>query len=184
VTTQNRLFQTVLATFLPERIIGEFKATVTIEEVATDDLEITSHPVQQGANITDHSFNLPSLVSIRVLYNAEPSKLAEVYAQLLKLKQDRIPMQVVTGKRTYNNMLMKTLTQMNDSSTETALQVNFDLQEVFITALQVVSVAPRPKQANAGVTGSTESAGKKTPQDASENEQAQTTSVLADLFGN
>ncbi|MCK4883525.1 MAG: hypothetical protein KAS30_01515 [Candidatus Diapherotrites archaeon] len=181
--TQNRLFETILANFIPDRIIGAFKATVTIEEVATDDLEITSHPVQQGANITDHAFNKPSLVDIRILYNAEPSKLAETYAQLLKLKQDRIPMQVVTGKRTYPNMLMKSLQQINDSVTESALQINFSLQEIFITSLQVVSVAPRAKQADAGKTGATENAGKKTVQEAGENEQVQTTSILSDIFG-
>jgi len=177
------LFQTVLTTFTPLRAIGEFQTTVTIEETATDDLEITSHPVQQGANITDHAYNKPSLVSIRCLYNAEASKLAETYAQLLKMKQDRIPMQVTTGKRTYKNMLVKTLTQMNDSSTETALQINFDLQEIFITSLQVVSVPPRPRQKNAGKTGSTENAGKKSAQNASDNEQAKSSSILADVFG-
>ena len=43
------------ATIVPRRSIGPFNATLTIEEVASDDLEITQHPVQQGAAITDHA---------------------------------------------------------------------------------------------------------------------------------
>jgi hypothetical protein len=180
---KNKLFGTLLATFLPQRTIGVFQATVTIEEIATDDLEITQHPVQQGASITDHAFSKPATVSIRSTHSDTPAQLAETYAKLLKLQKDRIPMKVVTGKRTYKNMLMKTLTQNNDSSSETALQINFVLQEIFITDLQVVSIAPINRQALAERTASQETAGKKALQLTKEAEQVKVTSALKDLKG-
>ena len=42
--------------FKPKRMIGSFEATVTIEEGAQDELEITQHPVQDGGVITEDAF--------------------------------------------------------------------------------------------------------------------------------
>jgi len=179
----NRLFETELATFLPERVIGPFKATVTIEEVANDELEITSHPVQQGANITDHAYMKAAQLTVRCMYNDEPSKLVEVYDSLRKLQSDRIPMKVVTGKRTYRNMLIKTLGAITDSATENVLQITFNLQELFLTALEVVSVPPRARQAQADKTGATENAGKKKAGEAGDKEGEKTTSILGQIKG-
>ena len=41
------------------RSIGGIIPDVTIEEVHTDEIELTQHPVQQGAAITDHKFKKP-----------------------------------------------------------------------------------------------------------------------------
>ena len=50
--------------FKPRRKIGSFYATVTISETGTDEMEITSHPVQYGAAITDHAYKKPVSLSI------------------------------------------------------------------------------------------------------------------------
>jgi len=42
------------------------RASVTIEEVHTDELEITDHPVESGAAISDHAFKHPAEVTIRM----------------------------------------------------------------------------------------------------------------------
>jgi hypothetical protein len=180
--TQNALFQTILAAFVPERAIGAFQATVTIEENSNDELEITSHPVQQGASITDHSYMKPAMLTVRALYTDNPSKLVEVYAQLQKMQTDRIPMKVVTGKRTYNNMLMRSLSQTNGSTSENILQVSFDLQEVFITALEVASVPPRERQAQPENTGKIEQAGKKAVQEATKQEDERVRQITGRSF--
>lgn len=50
------------------------QAQVTIEEVHTDELEITDHPVQQGAAIADHAFKLPAEVVIKMGWSNSPSQ--------------------------------------------------------------------------------------------------------------
>lgn len=45
-----------------------------LEEHHDDDLQITEHPVEYGANITDHAFKLPARVVIRWLWSDSPSK--------------------------------------------------------------------------------------------------------------
>lgn len=174
------LFNTLLAAFLPQRAIGPFRATVTIEEIGVDTLEITQHPVQQGASITDHAYNLPATVTVSVMFSADTAPLSETYLKLRLLQSSRIPFTLVTGKRTYRNMLIKALAQTNDATTENVLSIRLDLQEVFITALTVVSVPERSRQANPGTTGATENAGQRSAQPAS---APRSRSALAALAG-
>lgn len=160
------------ATIIPRRAIGPFSATVTVEEVASDDLEITQHPVQQGATITDHAYLKPATVSIKIMFNAADAPLAETYAKLLKLQASREPFDVVTGKRAYKNMLLKSLGQTNDAQTENVLSISAELQEIFIVQVETTTVPPRKQQANPGKTGATENAGQKSAQPAPERNRS------------
>lgn len=160
------------ASFIPRRAIGPFTATVTVEEIASDDLEITQHPVQQGAAITDHAYVKPATVSIRILFNDADAPLAETYAKLLKLQASREPFDVVTGKRAYKNMLFKSLGQTNDAQTENILSISAELQEIFIVQVETTSVPPRRNQSNPGKTGATENAGQKNAQPAPEKNRS------------
>ena len=150
------------ASFMPKRAIGSFTATVTIEESAIDELEVTQHPVQQGAEITDHAFKKPTEVTVTILQaENEDEPLAEIYARVLELQEKREPLDVVTGKRAYKNMLIRSLRQTTDAHTEHALSLTFTLQEIIITALEVVTVPARSKQKDPGKTDATKNAGKK-----------------------
>ena len=46
---------------------------VTIEELHTDELEITDHPVEQGSNITDHAFKHPAEITVKMGFSNSPS---------------------------------------------------------------------------------------------------------------
>ena len=160
------------ATIIPRRSIGPFNATVTLEETASDDLEITQHPVQQGATITDHAYLKPATLSIKIMFNAADAPLAETYAKLRQLQASREPFDVVTGKRAYKNMLFKSLGQTNDAQTENVLSISAELQEIFIVQVETTTVPPRKQQANPGKTGATENAGQKSAQPAPERNRS------------
>ena len=156
------IFDYELATFIPTRSIGSFNATVTIEESGRDEIEITQHPVQQGATISDHSFVKPSTLTLSVMWDASTAPLNETYAKLIELQRAREPIDVVTGKRIYKNMLIRAISQTTDATTENALKINLELQEIIITALKVTSV-----QANPAKTGNIQNTGTKSVQAAS-----------------
>jgi len=160
------------ATIIPRRSIGPFTATVTLEEVASDDLEITQHPVQQGATVTDHAYLKPATVSIKIMFNADDAPLTETYSKLRQLQASREPFDVVTGKRAYKNMLFKSLGQTNDAQTENVLSISAELQEIFIVQVESTTVPPRRQQANPGKTGATENAGQKSAQPAPERNRS------------
>lgn len=168
------------ATIAPIRRIANFDTYVTIEEIASDDLEITQHPVQQGATITDHAYIKPSQLSIKVVFSNRTAPLEEIYKNFLDLQQSRIPFDVITGKRIYTNMLIKSLSQTNDVQTENMLSINMQLQEIIITNIELTSVPPREQQKNPGKTGQTEKAGTKNAAVVSEPKRR---SALATLAG-
>lgn len=169
------------ATIVPRRTIGPFRATVTIEELSSDSLEITQHPVQQGAAITDHAFLNPATISIRFAFNDAESPLSETYTKLRQLQSSREPFDVVTGKRSYKNMMFKSLSQLNDAFTESILDISAELQEVFIVQIETTTVPPRRRQASPGRTGATERTGQKSAQPAPERTRS-AARALADSF--
>lgn len=145
----------------PQRRIGEFTAMVVIEEAGTDELEIAKHPVQDGAQISDNAYVKAATLSMKALFNDETDPLTEVYQKLRDLQALREVFDVVTGKRIYKNMLMKTLSQTTDRETENILSVSMAFEEIIIVQVEVTTVPPRAKQANPGKTGGTQNAGAK-----------------------
>lgn len=166
----------------PKRSIGGIVAQVTLEEVHHDELEITDHPVEQGAIIADHAYKRPAEVVIRCAWSNSPSvsslvagvagaatstingvqslvtgnsaqSVRDVYASLLKLQSDRKPFDVYTGKRVYTNMLLKSLAITTDKEHEQSLLVTATLREVIIVQTQTISVAaPASAQADPAAT--------------------------------
>jgi len=49
------------------------RAQVTISELHTDELEITDHPVDSGAQVSDHAFMHPSEVVLQLAWSNSPS---------------------------------------------------------------------------------------------------------------
>jgi len=151
-----------------------YQAQVTVRERHRDELEITRHPVEFGASITDHAFKRPAEVIIqcgwsnspspsvagKVASATEPSALipwrkggdfiSNVYEALLKLQASRDPFVVYTGKRVYQNMLFASLDVETDETTENALMVTARLQEIIIAQVTVTEI---PRNAVQGKLG-------------------------------
>lgn len=124
-------------------------------------MTITKQPVQQGASITDHAYKEPTAFVTSILFRDNlASSLSEIYADLLELQSAREPLEIVTPKRIYKNMLISVLSQTTDKNTENCLAINISFQEVIIVKVTTVQV-PRTKQRNPGSTGATENAGRK-----------------------
>lgn len=138
------------------RKLGTIIPNVVVEEVHTDTLTITDHPVEQGAPITDHAFKNPAELSMRigwsssslaldtvvssVIDSVKAGKLTtpkiktvrDIYEDLLKLQASRKPFDVSTGKRLYKDMLIKSISTTTDASSENALVVSVVLRQVII----------------------------------------------------
>lgn len=57
---------------------GLFKADAVLEEMHTDRMEITDHPIEQGANIADHAFKRPAEVQLKFAWSNSPVKSASL----------------------------------------------------------------------------------------------------------
>jgi hypothetical protein len=135
----------------PTRSIGGLVMDVTIEENHTDELEITEHPVEQGAAVTDHAYLKPASVTIKAGVSdsgavSRGDKASVVmYEALRKLQASREPFDIVTGKRVYHNMLIKSLSVPDDSTTANALIFTAELQQVILVSVKAVTI-PRARQ--------------------------------------
>lgn len=54
---------------------------ITLEEIHTDELQITDHPVEQGAVISDHAFKRPAQVIITCAWSNTPNKASSILSQ-------------------------------------------------------------------------------------------------------
>ena len=156
----------------PRRHLGPIIAQATIEERHNDELTITDHPVEQGAQITDHAFKRPAEVTLRYGWSAsafantlatlnftqnniEGASLDEIYRKLLDLQASREPFDISTGKRQYTNMLIRSLSTTTDDKTENVLFVNVTCREIIIVQTQATTLPPKNSQSKPKKTAQT-----------------------------
>ncbi|PHM39266.1 bacteriophage protein [Xenorhabdus mauleonii] len=157
--------------------------SVVISEKHQDATEITEHPVQLGAAISDHAYDKPSEVTMEIGFAGGGSLIdgvsmfdfftgtmlgkspKEVYQQLLELKSSKQPFDVTTGKRQYKNMLIRAIEVTTDKTSENVLMVVLTLREVIIVETQTVKgvTAPPERMKYPLDTGSAVDKGTKTP---------------------
>lgn len=162
------------------RSIAGIIPQVIIEEQHTDDLMITEHPVENGADITDHAVKQPSQVIMRCGWSQSGSNVPglsltqpsprDAYKMLLDLQASRKPFDVVTGKRpNYKNMLIKRLSTVTDEDTENVLIIDVELREIIVVDTSsisgTVSVGDPKNLQNPAATSSLTNAGAKQLQD-------------------
>lgn len=135
------------------RAIGGFIADVTVKETHKDDLTITTHPVERGAAITDHAFKNPAQLTVQAGTKGAGLSLSDAYASLLDLQASAELLEVQTGKRLYQNMLIRSLAVETDAATENVLMITAQLQEVILvetleTAMPKNAVRQAPQSAS------------------------------------
>lgn len=169
----------VSALFMSGRSIGGIIPDVTIEEHHTDNLTITDHPVEQGASITDHAFKNPSEITMRAgwsnsnsivnslvsgsLFSGQINNVTDLYRQLLALQESRKVFDLITGKRTYTSMLIKSLAVTTDRDTENALIVTVGMRQVIIVQTSAVALKPATDQKSPQDTAALQLAGTRQP---------------------
>ncbi|KMW73349.1 bacteriophage protein [Photorhabdus luminescens subsp. luminescens] len=170
------LFQQQTRSFGTESML--LVPSVVIAEKHTDALEITEHPVEIGAAVSDHAYKKPSEITMELgfagggslLDFVDTSKIGlsmglspkETYQKILDLQELREPFNVITGKRTYENMLIKAIEVTTDRHSENVLLCTLTLREVIITSTQKVQVAQKEVMKTGVSTSAVENSGTKT----------------------
>lgn len=146
------------ALFRPSsRAIDIIIPDVVFEEIHRDELIITQHPVEKGAAITDHAFKRPAELEMRVGWSDSTAGYMgyarQVYDRLRRLQDERRPFPVYTGKRRYQNMLMRGLALTTDDKSEFAALVVVALQEVILTSTQTTGGQQNGPQSGTATPG-------------------------------
>lgn len=139
---------------LPGTVTGAMfviQADAVISEEHLDEMIMTDNPVEagsQGAIVTDHAYRLPSELVLTYDWATasaqnttfDPSFLTSLYQQMLSIEANKTLLQVFTGKRQYNNMLIRALATTTDAAHENVLLLRVSLREILIATTQTLTL--------------------------------------------
>jgi len=154
------------------RQIGDLIANVTVEEIHSDELIITEHPVEQGSEISDHAYKRPAEVMIRCAWSDDDPEskgdfnyIQTIYYRLLDMQSRFQLLDILTGKRVYKNMLLRQLTVTTDVKSQTALMLTAICRQVILATTTTISISndptvqAMPEQTQAAVKNGTKALG-------------------------
>lgn len=134
----------------------------------TSKLNITEHPVETGANVSDHAFVEPAEVVMEIgmsdaaksvvkgQFATKKSRSVNAYELLMELQKQRIPIQINTRLGQYKNMLIETISAPDDYRTLYGLRVTVTFREVIIASTKTVKISARPNTTNSTNRGNVE----------------------------
>jgi hypothetical protein len=146
--------------------VNAIEFDVVVSEAHDAEVEVTEHPVEQGANITDHArvkaeavtldalvSNTPLADSLR-LENGQPKEFPwqapgraqDIYLQLRDLKDARQLVTVATQRGTYTNMVITRLSVPVTVETGEALRFTITLKQVRLVSTSTVKTQMPQKQ--------------------------------------
>jgi hypothetical protein len=126
-----------------------FVNQITVSEHHHDDSEIVQHPIETGSPITDHAFAKPAELTLNVIWTPNKNTpgttknyLQGIYAALLSGKNTFVLYTVYTTKRTYLNMLIKSLATETDPKNQFILEISIYMQEIILASTGISSSVP------------------------------------------
>lgn len=147
-----------LLTIQPSRSFADFSEFCSIVETHNLAVTPTQYPIEDGTQGTDHIVKSPTIISWDLIFG-ERSNPQETYESLQDLLFSGVPFTAVTGLKTYDNLVLTSLTANQDSHTARILSCSLTMQEIIITTVQTTTMPARNQQANANVTASTVKSG-------------------------
>lgn len=147
------------------RAIGPIRLDCVISEDHTAEIEITSNPIETGAEVNDHAYVMPKRVTLEIA----DGNAAATYNALVRFQESRVPFVLITGFAIYRNMMIKAINVRRDKTYSRVLNGSVDLQEVIIVdtsgstsiggsvsfpsgnpggALSILSARPAPSRAS------------------------------------
>ena len=122
-----------------------FDAVLRTEHLSTR--RATQHPIQTGANITDHSFQIPSTLTMEIgvsdvmdvidtnwNWNQHGTSVKSVnaYQDLILLQKSGLPLTIVTRLNSYENMIIESISAIEEYRTINELRASIRFVEIMI----------------------------------------------------
>jgi hypothetical protein len=165
----------------------------SIREMHSSDLTITDEPVETGVVVSDHAFMAPAQFEMdgRVTtsqvhptigdpFGVGDSRADAAWAYLKNLQKSATPFQIQTGLQLYQNMVIKSLSAVQDKDSSSVLDFHAILREVIQVSTQNVTFPPRKPKKPSRTASPKVSAGEKSPDPVTTPQQ--TSLLLQGLF--
>jgi hypothetical protein len=156
--------------------IGDLELDCTITERHAHRATPTRQPVEDGAVFSDHVIQEPDALTLDGLWTDTPNgaqegKLArskELYLALVALKEKGEPVDVVTGLRVYQSMIVTDIQTSKDSTTGFSVPVSITLEPIRIARQQTTQIPPEAIAASARHSATKKDAGRRSTTPASD----------------
>ena len=167
--------------------VVEFDADLTVEETHERAADVTEHPVESGARVSDHIILQPARLTLEgfvtdagvAVFGASAGRTQTAFETLDEAWREREPVQVVTGYRTYSDMVIVRLDMPRERPG--SMRFSMELQHVAIVSSEVVEVAA-PDADTADLAAGETDAGRQSTRGASDATENRT-SLLFDTLG-
>lgn len=127
--------------------IGSIQIDATISEDHNYSNDVTDHPIENGASISDTIIQKPFSLSMECIVSASPlsdkvtdstpQRVDRTYAALARLAQSKSLVTVVTAVRTYTNMAISTLSVPRSKDDGNSLRFNVTFKQIKIVSAQI-----------------------------------------------
>lgn len=140
-----------------------FDAVLRVDH--SQQMRVTEHPVQTGANLVDHAYLMPARVTLEVgmsdamdryqagQYTSDSSKSVSAFKTFLQLQSDRAAITLTTRLKTYNNMIIESIDAPDDAKTMTGLRARISLRQIIAAEVSTETVSVRPQVTDATPSG-------------------------------
>jgi hypothetical protein len=134
----------------------------------TSKLNITQHPIETGADVSDHAYMEASELIIEIgmsdtaksmvkgQFSDGKSRSVTAYKLLKELQQQRVPLQIHTRLANYKNMLIESISAPDDYKTQYSLKVTVTFKEIMIASTKTVKVSARAQVTDSTNLGNVE----------------------------
>lgn len=131
--------------------INGIKIDVLKEELQND-VELPSHPVEKGINLTDHVERKPIVLSISGKLIRPDNTSLETLLGRLSTIETKGTLVAYEGRRIYHNLMIASFSHDADSKIMNGFNFNMKLIEVRFAQPSYVSLSKKTKAAVAGVS--------------------------------
>ncbi len=124
---------------------GRFVFDAVFDTSHNANLMVTEHPVQSGGSVADHAFMEPDEVQLEigmsdVATSVGTNHSVNAYTRLRAIMASREPVTLVTRLKTYQNMLIVSLSAPDDYTTMNALRASVGFKQINIVSVSTVRV--------------------------------------------
>lgn len=148
-----------------------FDAVLELEHA--QELQVTTHPVQTGADINSHAYLMPAELMMSIgmsdamaayqgtnvqgvqatAFSGGSTKSVSAYQTMLALQAQRSLLTITTRLRTYANMLITRITPREDYRTITGLRMRVEFRQILTGTINTTKLTPRPDATQSSGSG-------------------------------
>ena len=168
--------------------VVDFDAELTISELHERSSDVTEHPVESGARVTDHVVRNPDRLRLEgfvsdagvAVFGAQPGATQDAFEVLGDAHRSGMMFDVVTGYTTYENMVIVRLDMPRERPS--SMRFNIEMVSIRVVESQVVEIDAVDEDV-ADLASPTNDVGRQPTREAGAQTQQRSSSLLADLVG-